>query len=199
MNFTTVEIEEVLSIFQDESQDPEYISESTGMEIEKVLSILNHLQSQGDIQGFNKIERKMNISEDKVILFSESIISPDLRKELKIDQLVKGSKDKNYFFDEKDINEVYNAHIFEIKVTKVIYQNAVVIFPLVVTIKNHDFEMFMVYHPDENVYYASEKGESLIKLKSLLGNNSELFDEVTERILNDHIPQDFWEVKNIQN
>ena len=99
MNFTTVEIEEVLNLYQDESQNPEYISESSGIEIDKVLAILNHLQKQGDITGFQKIERKKNLNEDRILLFSEAIIDPEVLKSLKLDKF----NDKRYFFDEKEI------------------------------------------------------------------------------------------------
>ncbi len=66
MIFTPVEIEEVLNVYQDESQDPNYISESTGIELGKVISILTHLQSQGDIEDFGIV-----VSENKVLMFNE--------------------------------------------------------------------------------------------------------------------------------
>lgn len=195
MNFTTVEIEEVLNLYQDESQDPKYIAESTGLEINKVVAILEHLQSQGDIQGFNKIERKRNINEDRILLFSEAIVDPEVIKSLKLDKI----NDKNYFFDEKEIEEVYDAHIFEVKAEKAHLHPIGLIITLVLTIKMKDFNIFMVYTPDENVYYGAEDGENTIKqLEDALGDNWELFNDVTQQILDDHIPRDFWEVRMLQ-
>lgn len=196
MNFTTVEIEEVLGIYQDESQDPEYISESTGLELEKVLMILEHLQSQGDIKNFNKIERKKILSEDRIILFSETYVDLEVIKSLKLDKL----DDKKYFFSEKEIQEVYDAHIFEIKAEKAVIQSWGLIISLTVTHKMRDYEISMIYTPDENVYYADQEGLETIKsLKNALGDNWEFFHEVTNQILNDHFPKDFWEVRLMRN
>lgn len=195
MIFTPVEIEEVLNVYQDESQNPEYISETTGLDLDKVIKILQHLQSQGDIEGFNKIERR-KINENRVFLFIESAVDPDVIKSLKLDKI----NDEDYFFDEKVIDEVYDAHIFEAKVEKIILQPGGVIINMIVTHKMHDFEISIIYTPDDNVYYADKNNlNNINNLKNSLGNNWELFDEVTNQILDDHIPIDFWEVRNRRN
>jgi hypothetical protein len=199
-DFTLSDMEDVLEYWQDVSQDPEFISKETDLDLNTVIQILHTLQKRGDISGFSRISRrKPNVNEDRVLLFEE-LVDPELAKALKLDQLTKTHDDKDYFFDEKEINEVYDAHIFEVKVLKAVLQQSVLIITLEVTTKGKDYDMFMVYAADENVYYGSKEGEKTVEaLRQALGANWDLFDEVTERILNDHIPQDFWEVKNIQN
>ena len=199
-DFTLNDMENVLEYWQDVSQDPEFIAKETDLDLNTVIQILHTLQKRGDISGFSKItRRKPNVNEDKVLLFEE-LMDPEMRKALKLDQLTKTHDDKDYFFDEKEINEVYDAHIFEVKAIKVVLQQSVLIIPLEVTVKGKDYDMFMVYSADENVYYGSKEGEKTVQsLREVLGNNWNLFDEVTEQILNDHIPLDFWEVKNMQN
>jgi len=199
-DFTLNDMEIVLEYWQDVSQDPEFIAKETDLDLNKVIQILHTLQKRGDISGFSRITiRKSNVNEDKVFLFEE-LMDTEIRKSLKLDQLTKTRDDKDYFFDEKEINKVYDAHIFEVKVTKAVLQQSVLIIPLEVTVKGKDYDMFMVYLPDENVYYGSKEGEKTVQsLREVLGNNWNLFDEVTEQILNDHIPLDFWEVKNMQN
>jgi hypothetical protein len=199
-DFTHSDMEDVLEYWQDISQDTEFISQETGLDINKVIQILDTLQKRGDISGFNRIDRrKPTVNEDKVLLFEE-LMDPEMRKELKLDQLTKTHDDKDYFFDEKEIGEVYDAHIFEVKAIKAVYQQGLIIIPLEVTVKGKDYDMFMVYSPDENVYYGGPEGEKTVQsLRDVLGPNWNLFDEVTEQILNNHIPLDFWEVKKIQN
>jgi hypothetical protein len=193
-DFTHSDMEDVLEYWQDVSQDPDFISKETGLDLYKVIQILETLQKRGDISGFEKV--KVNqVDESKVLLF-EDIVSPKIRKELRLDQLTKKSNDKNYFFDEKEIGKVYDAHIFEVKAMKVFYLPDLINIPLEVTIKGKDYFLSIVYLPDENIYYS---GDKLDDLKNALGNNSKLFDEVTQQILDDHIPFDFWEVKNMQN
>jgi hypothetical protein len=199
-DFTLNDMENVLEYWQDVSQDPEFIAKETDLDLNTVIQILHTLQKRGDISGFSKItRRKPNVNEDKILLFEE-LMDPEMRKALKLDQLTKTHDDKDYFFDEKEINEVYDAHIFEVKAIKAVYQQGLIIIPLEVTVKGKDYDMFMVYSPDENVYYGSSEGEKTVQsLRTALEPNWDLFDEVTEQILNNHIPLDFWEVKNIQN
>ena len=57
----------------------------------------------------------------------------------------------------------------------------------------------MIYTPDENVYYADQEGMKTVKqLEKVLGDSWNLFNEVTNQILDDHFPRDFWEVRMTQ-
>ena len=104
-----------------------------------------------------------------------------MRKALKLDQLTKTHDDKDYFFDEKEINEVYDAHIFEVKAIKVVLQQSVLIIPLEVTVKGKDYDMFMVYSPDENVYYGSKEGEKTVQSSqvTMVQHHDEVMNNIT--------------------
>ena len=184
---TPNEIEDIIEYWQDISQDPVFIADEIGMEFDKVVEILEILQERGEISGFSRIsKRKSDVDDDKVLLFEE-LISPEVRNTL---------TDNDYFFDEKEINEIYEAYIFEIKVTKAFYKGGMIFIPLEVTIKGKSISIFMVYSPDENVYYDSETGDGEVdELRNILGSNWKLFDEVTEKILSDNLPEDFWQVR----
>jgi hypothetical protein len=199
-DFTNNDMENVLEYWQDVSQDPEFISKETDLDLNTVIQILDTLQKRGDISGFNKIERRRNLDESKVLLFEE-LVDPEVIKSLKLDKFTDKEEYKKYFFDEREINEVYDAHIFEIKVIKVVYQQGLIVIPLEIEYKGSDYSMFMVYDSDDNVHYGSKTGEDGVeKITKTLGEeNMELFDSVTEQILNDHIPNDFWEIRNKLN
>jgi hypothetical protein len=186
-DYTPNEIEDIIEYWQDISQDPVFIADEIGMEFDKVVEILEILQGRGEISGFSRIsKRKSDVDDDKVLLFEE-LISPEMRNTL---------TDNDYFFDEKEINEIYEAYIFEIKVTKSFYKGGMIFIPLEVTIKGKSISIFMVYSPDENVYYDSETGDGEVdELRNILGSNWKLFDEVTEKILSDNLPEDFWQVR----
>jgi hypothetical protein len=199
MGFTNNDIEQVLEYWQDISQDPEYISEKTGINIINVLNILEELQTKGNILGFSKIERR-KIDENKILLFEE-LLDAEISKSLKIGQFEKNIKDKRYFYDEKNIDEVYDAHTFDVTVRKIHYKSGLLIIPLIVNFKNNEFNLFMVYSSNDDISYGSKEGEiGVQKLKNALGEeNMEMFDAITGKILDDHIPDDFWEVRNRQN
>jgi hypothetical protein len=197
-SFTSNEMEQVLEYWQDISQDIDYISKESGLDIKKVVDILEELQKKGDISGFSKIERR-KIDESQILLFEE-LVDSDVIKSLKLDQFNK-SKDKDYLFDKKEINEIYDAHIFTVTLKEIHYQQSVLIFPLIIDFKSKEYDMFMVYTPNDEVFYGSKDGESGVrKIKDALGkDNMEMLDEVTVKMLDDHIPEDFWEVRNKQN
>lgn len=193
-DFTMSDMEDILEYWQDVSQDPKFISNETGMELDKVIQILDTLQRRGDISGFKKIEKKM---EGKILLFED--LNPETVKSLKLSQLTKSGSE--YFFDEKDIDMVYDAHIFEVRTTKMYFEKNLVIIPLNITYKNQDYKMVMLYTPNDEVFYGTDNGKNGIsKVKEALGEqNMEIFDDVTLQIINERIPVDFWEVRDRQN
>jgi hypothetical protein len=66
MDFKKDEVDRVHSIWMDESQDIDYISDVCEMENEKVIDILTYLQKQGKIKGFN-------LNESQIISFKDFI------------------------------------------------------------------------------------------------------------------------------
>ena len=194
-DFTMSDMDDVLEYWQDVSQDPKFISNETGIELNKVIQILDTLERRGDISGFKKIERKM---EGKILLFED--LNPETAKLLKLSQITKGTGNKDYFFDEKDINEVYDAHVFEIRTKKVYVSGDIIVFPITLTHKGQDYEMLLLYTSDDDVLYGSKDKDGVLEVRKALGDqNIEILNDTTLQIVNDHIPQDFWEVRNRQN
>ena len=73
MEFTNLELEEVMSLWQDKSQDPTWIAKDTGYDLERVLDILQYLQDEGQIEGFER-----PITEKKVLKFRDYLRNQNL-------------------------------------------------------------------------------------------------------------------------
>lgn len=105
-----------------------------------------------------------------------------------------------YFFGTKTINQIYDAHIFEILVEKMKMETGgkAVLIELLVTYKFKEYGVGILYMDDENVFYGDltdgELGVSDLR-KDMSGSNMEIFDDVTEQIINELIPIDFWQVR----
>lgn len=194
-DFTMNDMEDVLEYWQDISQDPKFISNETGLPIGKVVQILNTLQKRGDISGFSPIEKKYN--ENKVLLFNE-LVSTDVFKSLELDKMDK-SKDKDYFFDEKVIDEVYDTHIFEVRAIKIVSKSRMLIIPIEVSVKSRDYNMFIAYTADEDVIVGSEMEETINDIKKSIGSNWNMFEDIIDQIIEENIPTDYWDVINKLN
>lgn len=195
-NYSQNDIENVLEYWQDISQDAQYISDELDLDINTVVNILSELQSKNQISGFEKIIKRKKVIQESIILFTESLDDETI-KSLKLDKL----KSKEYFFEEKEINEIYDNHIFLTTVSKVSCEQNFVVFPLTIEYRNSKFDIIMVYFSDDSVFYGSEKGEKELSsfYKTLGPDNIEELNVVTSRILDDHIPLDFWEVRGFAN
>lgn len=198
-DFSMSDMEDVLEYWQDISQDPKFISNETGLSIDKVVQILNTLQKRGDITGFTPIEKKYKVQEDRILLFNE-LVSPGVFKSLGLDKMDKSSTDKDYFFTEKEIDEVYDAHIFEIRAIKIVSKSGMLIIPIEVSVKSMNYNIFIVYTSDEDVFYGSEDGDKTINdIKTLLGANWDIFEDTVSQIIDENIPVDYWDVINKVN
>lgn len=198
-DFSMSDMEDVLEYWQDISQDPKFISNETGLTIDKVVQILNTLQKRGDITGFTPIEKKYKVQEDRILLFNE-LVSPGVFKSLGLDKMDKSSTDKDYFFTEKEIDEVYDAHIFEIRAIKIISKSGMLIIPIEVSAKGMNYNIFIVYTSDEDVFYGSEDGDKTINdIKTLIGTNWDIFEDTVNQIIDENIPVDYWDVINKVN
>lgn len=124
------------------------------------------------------------------------LLDQDVLKSLNIKPINR----KDYFFEFKEINQVYDAHIFEILVQDMNLDKGgkAVLINLLVTYKFKEYGVGILYMDDENVFYAdltnSEHG--IYDLRQDMGEqNMEIFNDVTEQIINDLIPGDFWEIR----
>jgi DNA-binding Lrp family transcriptional regulator len=190
IDFTTGELETVLGYWKDVSQDTEYISQETGLELEKIYSILDTLQEEGKIKNYEPV---MN---ERIRRFFE-MVDPETYQSLKLGQFTSHNK---YFFNKKKIDRIYDAMIFDIVVKTMEMDNNCVIFDCVVDHKSKEYPFLMVYDADEQVYYGSRDGKQVVQeLREALGDNMERFDQTTMKILHENLPEDFWEVVSKHN
>lgn len=198
-DFTMNDMENVLEYWQDVSQDPKFISNETDISIDKVIQILHTLQKRGDISGFSPIEKKYKSNESKILLFNE-LVSADAFKSLGLDKVDKSSEDKDYFFDEKEIDEVYDTHIFEVRAIKIVSKPGMLLIPIEISVKGDNYNMFIVYTTEDDVFYGAEDGEeSINNIKMAIGSNWDMFEDVVDQIVDEHIPSDYWDVINKVN
>jgi hypothetical protein len=140
------------------------------------------------------------MSRRKIKLFRE-MINPELSKDLGLHKLSRETSDKNYFFSEKDVDKNYQFGPFEIYVENVFFQQGFVIMPIEISCDGFLHRMFLAYDSDENIHYGSQMGqEGIIKIEQMLGpKRFQMLDEATEEIINDIIPEDFWDVRGYTN
>ena len=124
------------------------------------------------------------------------LLDPETLRRLNI----KPIKREDYFFGDKEVNKIYDAHIFEIivKSMKMETGGKAVLIDLLVSYKLKEYGVGIVYMDDENVFYGSmyESEYGIEELREDMGeSNMEVFDDVTEQIINDLIPEDFWEIR----
>lgn len=105
-----------------------------------------------------------------------------------------------YFFSHKEINQLYDTHIFEVLVKDMNLDagGKAVLINLLVTYKFKDYGIGILYMDDENVFYGDLTDEELgvSDLRQDMGDsNMEIFNDVTEQIINELIPIDFWEIR----
>lgn len=132
--------------------------------------------------------------------FFEMMVTPEVKKELGLDKFQIPTSDVRYFFDEKMIEEVYDKHYFQVIVYKLANRGHLLIIPMRVDWKGEEFDIFMVLTSDDEVYYGSKTGEQGVQdLRMAMGEYFEDFDELTNQILNDHVPEDYWDVRAMQN
>jgi DNA-binding Lrp family transcriptional regulator len=184
--FPMDELEGVLELWN-HCKDPKIISKEMGLSIERVNKIIEKLKKDGQID----IES---------ILTLEEFIDKDVADSLKLNSLTKKSDDTDYFFTSKDINVLYDAHIFEVTVESMSYEsNAITIFTIV-NYKFVEYKIAIIYYNDEDIHYGSVDEDTLSKFRKNMGpENMELFDEVTNTVIEDYIPTDFWDVRELSN
>ena len=68
MNFTSIEKDLVQSNWIDVSQDPDFISQETGIDKDIVISILQKLSDEGRIEGFD-LNESTRIKKIKELFF----------------------------------------------------------------------------------------------------------------------------------
>lgn len=186
-DLTPYEIDTIMEYWQDVSQDPQYISSETNIDLNVVVSILKLLQSEGKI----KFDMK-----DNILKFNE-MVHPEVLKSLKI-----GQKDKSkYFFNKKRIDRIYDAIIFDVVAYSMEMDgDTAVRIDCLATVKGKEYPFIIEWTIDDEVYYGSKEGKAVVEnLRRELGDNINRFDQTTLKILNENLPEDFWQYRSQHN
>jgi ribosome-associated protein YbcJ (S4-like RNA binding protein) len=184
---TPFEIDTVMEYWQDITQDPQYISTETQIEMDKVISILKILQSEGKI--------KFDMT-DKIIKFNE-MVDPQTLKSLNITK----RDDSKYFFTKKKINKIYDSFIFDLVVhdMELVYDILLRV-NCTLSIKGKEYPFVIIWESDDKVYYATTEGKDTIKkIMNSIGDNIQRFHQLTLKVLTENVPDDLWEYRAQNN
>ena len=186
--FKNDEIDTIHSLWMDTSQDPEFISQETGIELDKVLDILKFLSSKGKIKNFK-------IDESKILLYEE-LVDIDDYFALDLDKLSTKQDDTDYFFSDMDLNKNFMKGPFTVLVRSKHFQQDYVVLDLDVTYLDETYPLFMYYDREERVFFLTPgQPEVLDIFLEDLGDNVYKFYEFSDEILDKIIPFDFWETR----
>ena len=177
-----IEMEEVLELWQNVSKDAEYIAKDMELPVERIHEILKELSQRGDILDY----------EEKILTFNEIYIDSESKRKMGLDAVP----------GQTNLYDVYySQHYTVYTVAMVKKKDCVSVWLIVHTHLTRNVEIRMDYESSEYVYYrtaGSEKSD-YDDLESLEGyiaatNTKKEFDDITEKILNDLIPSDYWEI-----
>jgi hypothetical protein len=189
MDLKRDEIDLIFGYWKDISQDPEFISQDTEIELDRVNKILQLLSDQRKIKDFI-------YNESKVLSFNE-LMDPELSIELGLPSFQKDIDDKDYFFDKKEVNKTWDEDVVKIYVYNVRFDGDSLIFKTKITIYDNEFDIDMWVDYDENVEFGSEKGPEYIdSFEVAIEDELEYFQDMFFDIYDEIIPDDFWETRS---
>jgi hypothetical protein len=172
----------------DTSQDPEFISQETGINLDKVLGILEFLTAKGKIKNFE-------IDESKILLYEE-LVDIDDYFALGLDKLSTDKDDTDYFFSDMDLNKTFVKGPFTVLVRSKHFQQDYVVLDLDVSYMDETYPIFLYYDREERVFFLTPgQPEVLDIFLEDLGDNLYNFYGFTDEILDKIIPYDFWETR----
>lgn len=186
--FRNDEIDIIHSLWMDTSQDPEFISQETGINLDKVLGILEFLTAKGKIKNFE-------IDESKILLYEE-LVDIDDYFALGLDKLSTDKDDTDYFFSDMDLNKTFVKGPFTVLVRSKHFQQDYVVLDLDVSYMDETYPIFLYYDREERVFFLTPgQPEVLDIFLEDLGDNLYNFYGFTDEILDKIIPYDFWETR----
>jgi hypothetical protein len=190
MDLKRDEIDLIFGYWKDISQDPEFISQDTEIDLDRVNKILQLLSDQRKIKDFI-------YNESKVLSFNE-LMDPELSIELGLPSFQKDIDDKDYFFDKKEVNKTWDKGVIKIYVYNVSFDGETLMFKTKITIYEDEFDIYIFFDDDENVEFGSEKDVDLddfdLKIERFL--KEEYFQDMFFDIYDEIIPDDFWETRS---
>ena len=152
----------------------------------------------------------------KVFKFNE-LMDPELGIQLGLQNFQKDTDDKNYFFDFKEVNKLWDEDNIKVYVYNVRFDGDSLIFKTKITIYGDEFDIYIHVDYDENVEFGSEEGpeyldsfemaldrldrEMKFYMKTGLSTEDELeyFHDMIYDIYDEIIPDDFWDVRSKVN
>jgi len=135
----------------------------------------------------------------KIFKFNE-LMDPELGIDLGLHNFLKDPKDKDYFFDFKEVNKLWDEDVIKVFIYNVRFDGDSLIFKSKITIYCEDFDIYILVDFDQNVEFGSEKGQEYIELFEIaIEDELEYFQDMFSDIYDELIPYDFWEVKSKVN
>ena len=192
MDLKRDEIDLIFGYWKDISQDPEFISQDTGIDLDRVNKILQLLSSQKKIKDFV-------FNENKILFFNE-LMDPELSIKLGLPSFQKDPDDKDYFFNIKDVNKTWDEDIIKIEVLTIKFDGDSLVFDTVVTISGKEFPIYILVDFESNVQFGSPNGiEYVDDFIDALGAELEYFQDMFDDVYDELIPDDFWELRSKMN
>lgn len=187
--FENDEIELIHSLWVDTSQDPEYISEETGIDIKKVMEILELLSKQGKIKNFK-------MDESKILLYEE-LLDLDDYFELGLDKISTSMEDTDYFFSDIDLNKRFSKPPFTIFVKSKHLRQDFIVMDSVVTYLDRRYPMLIYVDRLDRVYFQTpSQPKKIDEFMESLSSDKSKFYGFCDEILDEIIPFDFWETRD---
>ena len=135
----------------------------------------------------------------KIFKFNE-LMTPEMSIGLGLHNFLKDPKDKDYFFDSKEVNKLWDEDVIKVFIYNVRFDSDSLIFKSKITIYGEDFDIYILVDFDQNVEFGSEQGQEYIELFEIaIEDELEYFQDMFSDIYDDLIPNDFWEVKSKNN
>ena len=130
----------------------------------------------------------------KIFKFNE-LMTPDMYIELGLDKLQKNINDKDYFFNYKEVNKLWDEDIIKIYIYNISFDKIYLIFKSRITIYDKDFYIYILVDYDQNVEFGSERGFKYIySFEESIESELEYFKDMFLDIYDELIPYDFWDV-----
>ena len=135
----------------------------------------------------------------RVKKFNE-LVDPEMSISLGLPAFLVDQNNKDYFFDYKQINKLWDEDFIKVYVYSVNYDGDSLIFKTKITIYGEEFEIFIIADYDQNVEFGSDKGyDYLENFEEAIYDELEYFKDMIIDIYDEIIPSDFWEVKSRVN
>lgn len=126
-------------------------------------------------------------------------MTASLTKSILEDLNIKKIDREEYFYKKKNINKRCEDDKFEIfiRTSEIEPTGTAVLIDMEVIYDEVEYFIGLIYLSNEDVYYGSMGVPGIDDIKrEFIEDDSEKFDDITYSILNEVIPEDFWEIRS---